>query len=75
MLEMLEEYRQRAKDYFSEPEYIVVSQWFDEITELAVSKERERAVEIIKDFKFYDWSGEQEIYEQMEEIITAINTK
>lgn len=41
---------------------------------IAREDERARIIGIIKDFRFYDWSGEQEIYNQMEEIIKRIET-
>jgi hypothetical protein len=34
--------------------------------------EMERCVELIRSYRIYDWSGEQEIYNQLEEIIDRI---
>lgn len=39
-----------------------------------LEKQREEYVEMIRDYKFSDWSDEQAIYDQLEEIIIRIKS-
>ncbi len=40
----------------------------------AIAEERERAIKIVDSHLVTDWSGEQEVYEQLEEIINKLKT-
>lgn len=62
----------KREEWWSSDEDFILSFIQSEIN-LARAEERLRAVELIKDFRFYDWSGEQEIYNQVGEIIERIN--